>query len=397
MKKKEQEQPQEMDDVFAGIDFGELIDTSPGFTIPTEENEEEGNEHNDESLSSLLSKQVEENSEESDESEEEDTDSENIDNEDAPPLNDTDSDESEDTSSSTLNAVKIAKAFYEEGGLSSFDEEEFLKLAKEKSPGAALMNMLKKEVDYNIEEYKKSLSPEERIAAEAKELGVDAQELSLVENDIQILKGITDEHLADSDTRAKLLRYYYQTTTKFSPERIEKEIKRLEDLEEAEEEVKNAIPELIKTREADLVGIKDKAKEYKNTLIKQEEERVNNYKKYVEELKEIIPGTKINKPTQAKIQDAILKPVKEVNGRKLNAVWAKREADPIKFDTIMAYLMLEGVFDGKWGSLTSKTKTKAFEDLEQSLRTQRQSTSSAPNLNSKSLSAIEEMRKAFGK
>ena len=399
----------EEEDVFAGLDFGELVDLNAdpaSLVIDTKKDDDNSNslgldkEDDDSNLSleALLlaeSKALEDNDEDADVPHQEE---DKKDKGDDPPLNDIDSDESEEASSSTLNAVKIAKAFYEEGGLSSFDEEEFLKIAEEESPGAALMKMLKKEVDYNIEEYKKSLSPEEQARAEAQELGVDPNELQVIQNDIQILSNISDEQLEDADTRAKILKYYYQTTTKFSDSRIEKEIKRLEDLEEAEDEVKNAIPELIKTREADLEGIKTKAKEYQNSLIQKEQERVDKYKTYISDIKEIIPGVKVNKPTLDKIQDAILKPVKEENGRKLNAIWAKREADPIKFDSVLAYLMLEGVFDGKWSGVTSKAKTKAFEELESSLRTSKSTGDiSGGNLNKNARSAVEEMKALLGK
>ena len=387
----------EKEDVFAGIDFGELVDTSKLGEMPIIANEKKDSDSQDEpelSIEELLSKS---NSEEDN--------SEDI-IEDAPPPEDTssedsqeDSNEDEDASSSTLNAVKIAKAFYEEGGLSSFDEEEFLKIANEESPGKALMTMLKKEVDYNIEEYKKTLSPEDKAAVEAKELGINPQELQVIESDINILKGISDSQLEDETVRKQILTYYYQTTTKFSPERINKEISRLEDLEEAQEEVKSAIPELIKVRESDLVSVKNKAKEYQDSLVKQEQDRLKKYESYIDGLSEIIPGSKINKTTHSKLKDMITKPVKESGDKKLNAVWAKREADPIKFDTIVAYLMMEGVFDGKWDKLSSKSKTKAFEDLESSLRTARKTSDSASNpYNNKSTkNSIAELQSIFGK
>lgn len=363
MKKQEEESL----DVFADVDFGDLADSSTDSFVTEIQNENSDKDLPGDSLDTLLGGILKEK----------DNDVETH------PLEDitstekkgettlTTTVEDEDASSSALNAVKIAKAFYEEGGLSTFDEEEFLKIAKEESPGKALMTMLQKEIDHNIEEYKKTLSPEDRARAEANELGIDAQELQTIESDIKILQGLSDEQLEDPKVRATLLQYYYQSTTKFSPERISKEIKRLEDLEEAEEEVKTILPELIKVRENDLQGIKDKAKEAKEQAIQKEQARIDKYKEVIYKTNEIVPGNKINKTTQAKIEDLILKPVKEVDGRKVSALWAKREEDPQKFDTILAYLMLEGVFDGKWGNINPKSKTQAFQELENSLRTQR--------------------------
>lgn len=318
-----------------------------------------------------------------------------------PPTKDTKSDKTdkpiENAASSSTTALAIAKAFYEEGGLSDFDEEEFNKIATEESPAKALMTMIQKEVEANVEEYKKNLDPTKKAEIEAKEMGIDPQEYTQLQADIQILENVSDEQLDSPEARETILRYYYQATTKFSEERINKEIKRLEDLEEAKDEVKSILPDLIENRKEAFSGLKVKADEYKKSLVEKENKRINDYKTAIAATTEIIPGNKINKTTQAKIEDMILKPVKESNGQKLNAIWAKREADPIKFDTIMAYLMIEGVFDGKWGGITAKPKTKAFEELENSLRTQRATEgTSINNLTQGQKDALSEMKGMFG-
>lgn len=395
MKGKEEE------DSFAGVDFGELVDlTEPNYntlvsvTGSSKELTEEAPEVN-EGIEDVLGKLVNlDKVEEEGDKKPEDS---------SPPIKDKDtpqgSDDIENAASSSTTALAIAKAFYEEGGLSSFDEEEFNKIAKEESPAKALMNMIQKEVNVNVEEYKKGLDPDKKAEIEAREMGINPNEYKQLKSDITILEAVSDEQLDSAEARETILRYYYQTTTKFSEDRINKEIKRLEDLEEAKEEVQSILPDLIENRKEAFKGLEDKAKEYKQTLIDREKKRIDDYKTAIYGTTEIVPGNKINKTTQAKIEDLILKPVKESNGQKINAIWAKREADPIKFDTIMAYLMLEGVFDGKWNGIVAKPKTQAYKELEDSLRTQRNSGegTSISNLNAKSLAAVDEMRDLFKK
>lgn len=282
------------------------------------------------------------------------------------------------TSSALTNALAIAKAFNEEGGLTSFNEEEFIKLAKEESPAKALIQMLKSEVEANISEYKESLDPDKKLAFEANELGINAQELASIQEDIKILNNITEETLDNPEARDTLLRYYYKNTTKFSDEKIEKKIKLLEDLDTAKEEVLEAIPELISIKENELTSKKEEAKTLKEKELEKEKNLMNKYKEYVDSTSEIIPGVKINKQTKNKIIDLINTPKKkDSKGKLLNGIAAKRLEDPIKFDTILGYLILEGAFDGKFNFNAKNAKNKAFTELEESLRTSRKSSSSS--------------------
>lgn len=384
------------EDVFAGVDFGELVDldisksdtliTPTGITTTIPENKDNDlGDGLEKTLGDLMNIEEEEETTGG-------TGDTPLPTEKNKP-SDNPEDDIDNAASSSTTALAIAKAFYEEGGLSSFDEEEFTRIAKEESPAKALMDMINKEVQANVEEYKKGLDPATRAEVEAKEMGINPQEYTTLQNDINVLENISDEALDSPEARASILQYYYKNTTKFSDERITKEIKRLEDLEEAKDEVKAILPDLIDNRKEALQELKTKAEDYKKSLVEKENKRISDYKQAIASTTEIIPGTKINKTTQTKIEDLILKPVKEVDGQKLNAIWAKRSEDSIKFDTILAYLMLEGVFDGKWSGIAAKPKTQAYKELENSLRTQRSNEgSSISNLSKTQQNSLEEMR-----
>jgi hypothetical protein len=51
----------------------------------------------------------------------------------------------------------------------------------------------------------------------------------------------------------------------------------------------------------------------------------------------------------------------------MNAMWAKRNENPIDFDTTLAYLYLSGVFDGKWDQITKTVNTNLTKKLERKL------------------------------
>jgi hypothetical protein len=307
------------------------------------------------------------------------------------------------TSSSTLNALLIAKAFSEGGGFSEFDEEEFKKVIEEKgnTPEAeteALMEFIQKEVDANADaknkDYISSLTPEKRAEAEAIEQGIDPAALQLAENDIRYLTNTDPAKLDDAEAE-KILRYHMKLSTGYSDAKIDKEIKRSKDLGELVEDATEAIPEITSIRKNDILELKDQAVQNKTKVEEKETARVAKIKETVAATTEIL-GKKLTKPSQAKIQDMILKPSKTVNGRTVNAVWAKRhDMGEAKFDTILAGLIMNGAFDGKV-DIGTKAKTKAFQDLTAAIKTgQQASTSSFGYNDGATTDSLKEMKSAF--
>ena len=142
-----------------------------------------------------------------------------------------------DTSSSPL--IPYAKYLKEEGILPNFDLEKF--------DGSidSLRDGMFNEILSGVEQYKATLPEPVKALLNNYEEGVPLETLLKIDAEKAKYTSITQEQLESEDVQKSLIREYLTKTTKFSKEKIEKEISRLADLQELEDEAKGVLPELI--------------------------------------------------------------------------------------------------------------------------------------------------------
>lgn len=229
------------------------------------------------------------------------------------------------------------------------------------------------ELEYNKfnkwkEEYKtETLSPRVKWLQDNLEEGVPFEELLKLDRQSVVYESITDEQLTENVELQKLVATeYYRETTKFSEDRIQREIKRLEDANELETESKTFSKELN-----DIIAEKkqtalENAKIERANNEKAQQKALADFKETLTKTAEIIPGMKINSIMRDKIYATLTTPVEiDKNGTPLNKIAKARMENPLDFEIKLAYIFeLTNGFKN-WESMTTAGRKQAYINFEQ--------------------------------
>ena len=264
----------------------------------------------------------------------------------------------------------FARFLSERGNLASYDEDEFKQLISEKGEDEALSHLWNNEADVIRNELLDTYEQDVKEYLELLDSGVSPTTAKDIASNEKKLSEITTESLEDEDNlelRKDLIKQRYKLTTSFTDSKINKLVEQSVSLGEDVEEATEAV-EALKTyyKEAKTVE-KQNIVDRQKAQARQSEAQLQKFKEDVNAIKEIIPGMPLTDKQKSNIIDKLTKPVKEVNGVAMNSVWAKRQEDPFKFDTIIAALDDIGVFEGKWDKLVKKVKTDTVSKFRASL------------------------------
>lgn len=266
------------------------------------------------------------------------------------------------TTKSSNNNSSIYKA------LSGLLKEEGI-LEEEFEDKDSLFNYFKTVTDKNVEEWKENLPKEIHDLIDNYEEGVPFDELLQIKSTQIKLDSITEEKLQDNvEIQKNLLRNFYSEKG-FNEAKIEKMISKFEELDELEEESIDALEEL-KTIEANkLVKLKEQEAKRLAEEKRNYEETVNKLNTTVKELKEIIPGVKIDDKTKKELMTMLTKPAAIKDGVPYSNVMLIREKNPIDFELKLNYYAKLGLFDEnpKFDIIMKKTETKAVSKLEKQI------------------------------
>jgi hypothetical protein len=288
-----------------------------------------------------------------------------------------DSDKNSDDKSSSNSAPSnftaiLAKDLMDQGIISTISDEDFKSLVDEKGEAEALRSLIQSEVNNASNSLKSDYDESYQEYLTLIEGGVDknaAGDLIATKNTFD---AITETQLDDEDNeslRRDLIMEHYRLTTKLTDVKIKKLVDRSFELGEDVEEAKDALASIKATIVSRIDEEKTSAKDRETQQKQQLEDSRNKLKSSIEDLKEILPGQKINKQTKDKMFELITKPVQGKDGNTTNAIWAKRSEDPIEFDQKLAYLLQTGFFEkGKsWDKVKTVKTTNEANELEQFL------------------------------
>jgi len=272
-------------------------------------------------------------------------------------------------SSSSSPYKPFVKALSEEGFLPSVTDEEFDNLVKEHgSPSLALMELSKKAILGDIEEYKKNAEGDFKAFLEARDAGLDLNQWADVQELKNFYGSITEDKISDDEDLQKQLVAENLRYRGMNEDEITETIDAFETTGKLEDNAKKALKNLNKFAAQQEDKLKQDKIAEEESFKKTREENLKNLKKEIESVNEIIPGIKVNKQIKDKLFADITTVVKTgPNGEQYNAAMAKRAEDPIKYALIENYLIQMGVFDGKWDKVVTRTKAKALTELERQL------------------------------
>lgn len=277
-------------------------------------------------------------------------DEENIIKEDAVP-------DSNENSSSPL--VPYAKYLKEEGILPNFDIEKF--------DGSidGLREGMFTEINQGVEAYKSSLPEVVKHLINNYEAGVPLEKLLQIDSERAKYDSISEDDLSNEDTQKELVRDYLSKTTKYSSERIERDIQRLVDLQELETEAKSVLPELV--------AIQNEIEQQELAQVQQQKvlaeqnrlQELETLQKTLESTDEIIPGNKMSNLIRQKIFKNLTTPVGYTEqGQPLNKLGAYRQKDPVKTEIILNYIF-EATNEFKdWSAFSKGAKRAVISEIE---------------------------------
>lgn len=250
----------------------------------------------------------------------------------------------------------------------------------------ALFNYFKSVADNNVQEWVNSLPKEISDLITNYEEGVPFDELLQIKSDQIRLDSITDESLEDNiDLQKNLVRNFYQGKG-FTESKIEKMISKSEDLDELEEEAKEALAELkeVETKRLESAQLETKRKALENQ--KAYVESVNKLNNTINEVKEIIPGVKIDDKTKKELFNMITKPAETRDGVSYSEIMLLREKNPLDFELKLNYYAKMGLFDEnpKFDVIMKKSETKVLNKLERQLEEDLKSRINKSNASSRS-------------
>jgi len=269
-------------------------------------------------------------------------------------------------SSSTYST--FAKALFEEGVFTDFDEEEFKVLETEHGSAGALIELAKKTIVEQVEAYKNSFTAEQRDVLEAIEKGVPLDKYLGSKAKQQSYASIKPESLEENESLCKELVSDELRLRGLEPEEIKEQLDDLVSLGKLETKAKTSLTKLVNFQKKEIERMK--AEQTENLKRQQEANRkqLAELKKDIDGINEVIPGVKINAQTKGKMYEALTTPAAQTeSGQWLNPIYAKRSENPKSFDVKLAYLFNLGVFDDKWDGVLNKAKSKAVSELEEKL------------------------------
>lgn len=268
--------------------------------------------------------------------------------------------------SSNVPFTLVFKSLLEEGALTEFDQETFEAQLNdpEVGPALAIQSVFKREAEIVKQDILSEAQEDFKEYTSLLDAGVNREVANQIIQQQSLFSKLTEADIeGDSEQainyRKMILAQNLRNSTNFSNDKITKMVEKSVKLGDDEEEAKEALP-MVNQYNAQL------AKQAKDQAMKQEADRktaaiiaINKYKETIKNTDEVIPGQKINKQTKDKIQDYVL------NGK----LWDIRKQDPYKFDTMVSYLALNGLFEGKFDKPIVKAKTAAITEMENVLRT----------------------------
>jgi len=274
----------------------------------------------------------------------------------------------QDTDDTSSLLTPYAKMLVAEGILPELDLEKFDGTAE--SLLNAQTQRLQNEIYAGIEDYKNGLDPRVKWLQNNMEMGIPLEDLLKIDRAKTQYNDMSEESLIDNeDLQKSITREYYKRSTKFSDSKIDKEIERLSQLGELEDESKGALTELKTLIAQQETQIQQEAQAEEEAYRQQQLEIIQNFQNTLRDTREIIPGVPVNNAVKDKVYKNITTVV-DVNeyGQPLNNIAKARESDPIGFEIKLAYLFEITNGFTKWDVLSSTGKKSAIKDFEEATK-----------------------------
>lgn len=261
-------------------------------------------------------------------------------------------DDSDDSSSSSSQYLAFARDRANEGVFLDFNDEDW-KVLVERNEGdeaAALRELssisMQKMIEASVEEYKKTLTDEDRALYEAKEKGVPVDAYGIAKRNFDKYSKIKPEDVRENEKLQEEIVSKVLEIRGFTKDEIKEEIEGYKALETLEAKAEKALPLLPKKFKDEITDIENAAAAQEQSRKDKIRQGVARMKQVIDNTPEIIPGIKLTKPTREKIMKSMMEPVaRDDNGNPLNPVMHTKSKNPDAFEMMIHYYHELGLFN----------------------------------------------------
>lgn len=235
---------------------------------------------------------------------------------------------------------KTLKALYEKEGL-EFNEEDFdgtiesyLSLQEDLSDKKAQVKL-----DSHIQN---NLNPLNKKFIELVDSGVPVEDAADLMKSLKTITEINKNDISsDLELAEKIQKEYLRNTTNFSPEKIEKEIRKSKEAGVLMEEAESNYDELVSVVTEYETQLKQEVAKQTQAQQAQAQKQAQELQDFIESTEEI-GGIKLSK----KLKESWLKEYQtvEAGGQKVNPIFATRQKDETKFDALLRFYHTIGLF-----------------------------------------------------
>jgi len=262
-----------------------------------------------------------------------------------------DGDGSSDSSPSSPY-LAFAKDRANEGVFLDFTDEDWQVLMErnDKDEAAALRELsaisMQRMVEQGVNQYKETLTDEDRQLYEAKEKGIPVDQYGIAKNNFQKYSKIKVEDLNENEELQIQVVSKMLELRGFTADEIKEEVEGYKALENLEKKAQTALPAIPKVYKKQIDDLETNAENDEKSRKDQVRQRVSKMKQMVDQTPEIIPGIKLTKPVREKIMKSMIEPVSnDENGNPLNPVMTTRSKNPDAFEMMIHYYHQLGLFN----------------------------------------------------
>jgi hypothetical protein len=284
----------------------------------------------------------------------------------------------------TPTIFQTVSEFFKEEGLTEIDFTD----------KDSMIETFKTIITSEVEGYKEGLPQVIQDLVSNYEDGVPLMDLISIKSEQIMYNNVDASKLEDDvDLQKRIVENHYKETTRFSDERIKKEITKLEELDELFDMSKENLEELKALKAEEEEDLKKEAVVQKAKQAESNKIMLKKVDDTVKATKEIIPGKKITEKEQKELYQSLTSAVEYRGNQAVTLAMKTRETDPIAFDMKLNYFIKQGLFEGKFDAVTKKVETAVTKNLEKQLeeavRAKQNKTGQAATLESKTAKEAE--------
>jgi hypothetical protein len=242
----------------------------------------------------------------------------------------------------------LSKKLFDDGYLTQFDDDEFKKILEENDndPEVAFGEVIKRTVEDIHEDWIAQYPQQIQDLLRAAQANIPVDKMFAVKQEQMKLEGITEDKLKeDAELRKQLLIEHRRATTKLSDEKIKKDVQRIIDAGQDEEEAIEAHADLKKLAVDNEKKLKEDALKQKQLAESKRVENLELMKQSIYNTKEIIPSIALTKKEQDEIFKSMTTAVQILdNGRRLTDVDVFFTQHPLEARKALHYYFQKGLF-----------------------------------------------------